>query len=116
MKNKDPYAGIEPNPNLEYLIVRDLEYGASGQKYFRNTVVVNVKKCTDEHKRHDGYYFTLKDTGVEHHTMYPWLLAENTPSSRAKLEEYHKLWDERERLDKIISEKCKELDTLALRD
>jgi hypothetical protein len=110
---KNSFDGKDPDPNQEYVIVRDLDMGS--YQLLRGTVVIDVKRHINGRLQQDGYNFTIKDTGEKRHTMYPWLLAENTPSSRAKLKQYHILWDERAHLDKIISVWCRKLDTLTLR-
>ena len=114
--------GKEPTPGMEYIIVNDLPKTIlkNGKRIdtmlHQDTVVTDVVRKTTSRGQPDGYTFTIKETGVKMHTNYPSALAENTPENLAKLEEYHKLQKERDKLTKILHEKFNQLDTLAIKE
>lgn len=112
------FDGIDPRFDIEYIAVRNIPIGTLDdldRNIPQGTILINVKRKQNRRGENSGYCFTVKNTGETYHTMYPWILAENTPSSRKKLKKYHKLWAKRDKLNKIISKKCQELDTLAIR-
>ena len=114
--------GIEPKPNQEYVLFIDsihtpipyewrdkLEYTPAG------TIVHNVRIRTNEDGAHLGYDFTIKETGVESHTNYPWNLLEYTPENMKVLAEYRQKEAELVKMEKELKAFRETLSTLEIK-
>lgn len=118
--------GKEPVKDMEYIVMREYPHyiprtsPSEGIHDFRlhdeiiiqeGTIVNNVR-VKKENGRHLGYNFTIKETGLESHTNYPWILAENTPENVVKIAQLKESEKEIERLESILSSLRSKINTL----
>jgi hypothetical protein len=96
---------------LEYIVTYDVPQIGERSPIAKGTIVNNVKRnIVDGH--HHGYIFTIKETGEESITMYPWALAVNNIANKAELETYWAMQKQVKVYQRLVTKQGQRLQTL----
>lgn len=118
MKNVLTEKGLKPEVDKEYITMMDIEiYEGTKETGLipEGSIVHKVEILTNEEDMPRGYNFIVKETGEQHHTNYPWILALNTPENLIKIATAKQLKIERAAAQKKHKEALSKVETLQIR-
>lgn len=114
--------GLMPDSTKEYILMMDLELSPRDSIFKKigfaaeGSILINVVATRNSNNWHTGYDFTVKESGLESHTNYPWALALNTPENVLKIEAMKIARKKLDEAEAIFKAAWNEIETLKIKE